>query len=168
MAGPKAPFTTLVALLLAAGCAAPGPYPSLAPRPAETAYAGEDERQPTPQPDDPALAREIDRLVAAASAGAAEFDAALPSAEAAVSSAGPAGSDSWIEAQQALSRLEAARAGTTTALADLDRLAVERAGAGTLSSADRDALRFAAARIQALAEAQSQRLERLEARLSRL
>jgi hypothetical protein len=167
MAGPRAPFAILLPLALAAACAAPGPYPSLAPRPAEKAYANEDERQPTPQPDDPALAREIERLVAAARGGAAEFDAALPAAEAAASAAGASGSDSWVEAQQALSRLEAARARTTAALADLDRLGVERSSAGTLSGGDGNALRAATAELQALADAQAERLRRLGERLSR-
>jgi hypothetical protein len=162
MASLRAPLAILVPLSLAAGCAAPGPYPSLAPRPAEKAYAEDaEERKPVPQPDDPALASEIDRLVAEAKAGAAEFDAALPAAQAAASAAGAAASDSWIEAQQALSRLEAARARTTAALADLDRLTVERAGAGTLGSTDSERLRAATAEIQTLADAQADRLQRL-------
>ncbi len=169
MAGRPAPLAILLPLALAAGCAAPGPYPSLAPRPAEKAYAEEaDERRPTPQPDDPALAGEIDRLLAAGRAGAAEFDAAFPAAQAAAASAGGAGSDSWIEAQQALSRLEAARARTTAALADLDRLAVERSSAGTLGERDGERLRAATADIQALADAQADRLRRLGESLIRL
>ncbi len=158
----RAPPAILVALVLAAGCAAPGPYPSLAPRPAEKAYADDsEERKPTPQPDDPALAGEIDRLLAEAKAGAAEFDRALPATQSAAGAAGAAGSDSWIEAQQALSRLETARARTTSALADLDRLAVERVGAGTLGSGDTEMLRRATEAIQALADAQADRLQRL-------
>jgi hypothetical protein len=159
----------LVSLLLAAGCAAPGPYPSLAPRPAEKAYAEDaEERKPTPQPDDPALAGEIDRLLAAGKTGAAEFDSALPAAQAAAGRAGGAGSDSWIEAQQALSRLEAARARTTAAVADLDRLAVERTSAGTLGPADSERLRAATAELQALTDSQSDRLQRLGESLLRL
>jgi hypothetical protein len=162
MAGLRATLAILVPLLLAAGCAAPGPYPSLAPRPAEKAYAEDaEERRPTPQPDDPALAGEIDRLLAEAKAGAAEFDSALPTAQAAAAAAGSAGSDSWVEAQQALSRLEAARARTTAALADLDRLAVERTSAGTLGAGDSERLRRATGEIQALADAQADRLQRL-------
>jgi hypothetical protein len=168
MAGRTATLTGFLPLLLAAACAAPGPYPSLAPRPAETAYAGEDERQPTPQPDDPALAAEIDRLAAAARAGAADFDAALPAAEAAAGAAGATGSDSWVEAQQALSRLEAARARTTAAIADLDRLAVERASAGTLGEGDAARLRAATAELQAVADAQVDRLRHLGESLIRL
>ncbi|HEX8573976.1 MAG TPA: hypothetical protein VF759_14625 [Allosphingosinicella sp.] len=160
-------LVVLVPLAVAAGCAAPGPYPSLAPRPAEKAYADDaDERKPTPQPDDPALVVEIDRLVAAARAGAAEFESALPAAQSAAGSAGGARSDSWIEAQQALSRLEAARARTTAALADLDRLAVERAGAGTLGESDAGRLRYATEQLQALADSQADRLRRIGESLS--
>ena len=169
MAALRAPLAILVPLVLAAGCAAPGPYPSLAPRPAEKAYAeNAEERKPTPQPDDPALAGEIDRLLAEAKAGGVEFDSALPAAQAAASRAGASGSDSWIEAQQALSRLETARARTTAALADLDRLAVDRAGAGTLGEPDSERLRRATAEIQGLADAQADRLRRLGESLSRL
>ncbi|HEX8626194.1 MAG TPA: hypothetical protein VF782_14110 [Allosphingosinicella sp.] len=162
-------LAALASLILAAGCAAPGPYPSLAPRPAEKAHAEDaEERKPTPQPDDPALAGEIDRLLAAGEAGAAEFDAALPAAQRAAGAAGAAGSDSWIEAEQALSRLESARARTTAAVADLDRLAVERASAGTLGSGDSERLRAATAELQALSDSQSDRLRRLGESLLRL
>ena len=169
MARLRAPLAILVPFALAAGCAAPGPYPSLAPRPAEKAYADDaEERKPIPQPDDPALAGEIDRLLAEAKAGAADFDAQLPTAQAAAGAAGAAGSDAWIEAQQALSRLESARARTTAAVADLDRLAVERAAAGTLGEADSERLRAATAEIQALTDAQADRLQRLGQSLIRL
>ncbi|HEX9947266.1 MAG TPA: hypothetical protein VGA98_06980 [Allosphingosinicella sp.] len=170
MASPRASLAILIPLVAAAaGCAAPGPYPSLAPRPAEKAYADDaEERKPTPQPDDPALAREIDRLVAAARAGAAEFDSALPAAQRAAGRAGAAGGDSWIEAQQALSRLESARARTTAAIADLDALAVERASAGTLGTSDSERLRAATEELQALSAAQADRLQRLGESLIRL
>jgi hypothetical protein len=165
----RALLAILVPLLLAAGCAAPGPYPSLAPRPAEKAHAEDaEERKPTPQPDDPALAAEIDGLLAAGRAGAAEFDRALPAAQAAANAAGGAGSESWIEAQQALSRLESARARTTAAVADLDRLAVERTGAGTLGSGDSERLGAATAELQALADSQADRLRKLGESLIRL
>ena len=163
MVSPRAALAILVPLAAAAaGCAAPGPYPSLAPRPAEKAYAEDaEERKPTPQPDDPALAREIDRLLAEARAGGADFDSAFPAAQAKAGRAGAAGSDAWIEAQQALSRLETARARTTAALADLDRLGVERASAGTLGEGDAERLRAASEEAGALADAQADRLQRL-------
>lgn len=169
MTCPRAASPILVLLAFAAGCAAPGPYPSLAPRPAEKAYAEDaEERKPTPQPDDPALAGEIDRLVAEARAGAAAFDSALPAAESAAKAAGAAGSDSWIEAQQALSRLETARARTTAAIADLDRLSVERTGAGTLGEGDSERLRRASEELQAVSASQADRLQRLGESLLRL
>src|SRR5688500_6763904 len=84
-----------------------------------------------------------------------------PPRRAAASRAGAAGSDSWSEAQQALSRLETARARTTAALADLDRLAVERASAGTLGEADAQRMRAATAEIQGLADSQADRLQPL-------
>jgi hypothetical protein len=169
MAGLRAHLALFVPLVLTAGCAAPGPYPSVAPRPAEKAYAEDaEERKPTPQPDDPALAGEIDRLLADAKAGAAQFDSALPAAQRTAGSAGASGSDSWIEAQQTLSRLESARARTTAALADLDRLSVERTSAGTLGEGDRERLRRATEEIQALADSQADRLQRLGESLLRL
>lgn len=165
----RPPLAILVPVLLAAGCAAPGPYPSLAPRPAEKAYAEDaEERKPTPQPDDPALAAEVDRLLAAGTAGAAEFDRALPAAQSAAGRAGGAGSESWIEAQQALSRLESARARTTAAVADLDRLSVERTSAGTLGPGDSERLRAATEELQALADSQADRLRKLGESLIRL
>jgi hypothetical protein len=168
MAGLRLPLC-LAPLLLAAGCAAPGPYPSLAPRPAEKAYAEDaEERKPVPQPDDPALAGEIDRLLDEARAGAAAFESAFPAARSAAGRAGAAGSDAWIEAQQSLSRLEAARARTTAAQADLDRLGVERTSAGTLGEGDSERLRAAAAEIQSLADSQADRLQKLGESLLRL
>jgi hypothetical protein len=169
MPGLRTNLAVLPLLALAAGCAAPGPYPSLAPRPAEKAYAEDaEERKPTPQPDDPALAAEIDRLLAEARAGAEAFDSALPAARSAASAAGAAGSDSWIEAQQALSRLETARARTTAAVADLDRLSVERQSAGTLGEGDSERLRRAAEEVQAVSAAQADRLQKLGESLLRL
>jgi hypothetical protein len=169
MARLRPPLAVLIPLVLAAGCAEPGPYPSLAPRPAEKAYAEDaEERKPTPQPDDPALAGAIDRLLDAARAGAAQFDAALPAARTAAAAAGGTGSDSWLEAQQALSRLEAARARTTAAVADLDRLAVERTSAGTLGEGDSERLRRATEEMQAISASQADRLQRLGESLIRL
>jgi hypothetical protein len=155
--------------LLAAGCAADGPYPSLAQRPAEKAYAEErDAPDPAPPPlaDDPALAPRIAAAVAEGEAGRAAFDAAYEAAAPLVGRAGARGSDGWIEAQQALSRVTAAQAQTTKALADLDQLTAVRAAAGPVSAADLARLKAGTARVQAIADAQSERLARLGARLS--
>ena len=166
MAASKALLLLLFVPLALAGCAADGDYPSLAVRPGEVEQAADlPERQPTPIPADAALTGDIERLLADARRGAAEFEAALPAAQAAVGRAGGAGSDSWVEAQQAVSRLEAARAATTRALADLDSLALQRAEAGRLGGEDRARLEALIAEVQGLADSQADRVRRLEAAL---
>jgi hypothetical protein len=152
------------------GCAEDGSYPSLAQRPAERQYAEEKARLPAPPaplPDDPAVAERIAGLAADARRGESEFEAAYAAAAAAAARAGAPGSDGWAEAQQKLSRAAAAQARTTGALAELDRFALDRAGAGTLSAADTERLRAATAEIRALADGQSERVNRLEASLRR-
>jgi hypothetical protein len=149
-------------------CAQRGPFPSLEPRAAERLYAeGDEERKPVAAPDDAATVAEAARLVAEARRGGSEFDSALPAAQGAAARAGAAGSDSWMVAQQAISRVEAARRRTTAALADLDAYALERTGSGTLSPGDGERLRSALAEVQALADGQAARLDRLEASLRR-
>jgi len=163
-----------LALLLAplasvAGCAPPGPYPSLAPRPIEQALAATDVEQPArPLADDPALPGRIAALTGQARHGGTAFEAALAAARAAVGKAGAAGSDGWIQAQQALSRAEAARETTLRALADLDALAPAQANARPLSAADLARLEAAVAEVQALADRQRDQLARLEASLGRI
>ena len=171
MSRPKTlPSPTLAALAaLAAGlaaCAAPGPYPSLAPRPIEKAL-GEPGVPPTvaPLPDDPAVATRVSALLDEAKAGDGEFRAALPAASAAVRRAGAVGSDSWIEAQQALSRAETVEMRTTRALADLDRFSVDQANAKALSPGDLTRLQAAVAEVQRLADSQHAEIVRLQAAL---
>jgi hypothetical protein len=157
----------LAGFALLAGCAAEGSYPSLAVRPAERELAADvEERQPTPLPDDAELGREIARLTAEARRGGEGFEAAIAAAEARAGRSTGRGSDAWVEAQQALSRAEAARAETTRALAELDAMAVARAAAGATSAGDLERLGQAVAELQALADAQSERLRRLQRSLS--
>jgi len=163
-----APLAAAAAAL--GGCAQDGPFPSLAIRPAERQYAEEARREPTPPvplPDDPAIAERVASLAAEARRGEGEFSEAYGAAASLAARAGAAGSDSWSEAQQALSRAAAARGRTTAALADLDAFAVEQAGTGKLSASDLARLRSATAEVQALADSQAERVDRLEASLSR-
>lgn len=158
----------MIGLAVLAACAEDGPYPSLAPRPAERAYAEEAARAPAPPaplPDDPAVAERAARLAAEANQGDMEFNAAYGPAAAAAERAGPAGSDSWVAAQEAVSRAASAQGRTTGALADLDRFALDRARAGPLSESDRAQLAVTAAAIQVLADGQAERMKRLEDRL---
>jgi len=163
--------SALLSLLLAAsagvaGCAAPGPYPSLAPRPIEKAL-GDPSVPPVvpPLPNDPAVAARVAAFVEQARAGERAFRAALPAAEQAARRAGAVGSDSWIAAQEAVSRAEAAEAQTARALADLDQYGAERANAKALSAADLARLQAATAEVQRLANAQHAEIVRLEAAL---
>jgi hypothetical protein len=165
---PPAPIASLSILLAAtlplAGCAADGPYPSLAPRAIER-------QQADPEPvavevaADPALAAAVAELLGRARSGEAAFASEIAAAERAVAGAGASGSEGWVEAQQALSLAQAARGPTVSALSDLDALAMERAKQATAAS-DQARIEQAIDEVQQLADGQSRRLEALRARLS--
>lgn len=160
------PLLLSAAVLAPAGCAPPGPYPSLEPRPIEKRLAASEEEPVAPAAaDDAGLPARIAPLLAEARRGAAEFRAALPAAQAAAAAAGTPESDSWIEAQQALSRLEAAGAVTGKALADLDALAMAEAQARVLSPGDLELLEAAVREAQAIAERQRAETAGISARI---
>ena len=159
-------FFPLFPALLVAGCASGGDFPSLAPRPVEQLSMEEPIRVDPPVASDPALRSRIADLLARARAGDAAFERAYARAAPLARAAGGANSDSWVQAQEAISRAEVARTETTVALADLDRLAIERADAPT-SEADHAALMEAQQFAQALANDQHRRLEGLRSRLGR-
>jgi hypothetical protein len=139
-------------VLLPVGCASStANEPSLAPRAAERI----DPRLPVegpalPAAADPALAGQLAGLVADARQGDAAFQAALPDARATISGAGPAGSEGWIAAQQALSALESLSAVASKAAGDIDALASARAS--SLGPTDLAALQAAASEVHAIAE----------------
>src|ERR687897_201593 len=83
----------------------------------------------TSQAGEPALTARIAQLMADVRAGDAAFQAAAQEADRLAAAAGPAQSESWIEAQQAISALVAARAPVAKAIADLDELAATRLAA---------------------------------------
>lgn len=148
-----------------ASCADEGGYPSLKPRPFESAGRARD-IVPAPLPEAPATPQIEARVVAAlaeADAGEARFAAELPGVRAAISVAGSAASESWIVAQERLSGLDASRAPTVAALTLLDTMLIEGSG---LSPGDATAIRAAAARVQALVEAQGAALADLAALLA--
>jgi hypothetical protein len=161
----------LVSLLAAGfalltGCAARGDFPSLAPRPIERELAVEQPAPKAPEPAaDPALAARIAELLGQARAGSAAFETALAAARGAAAGAGAAGSDGWIAAQAAVSRVEAARTEVVTALAELDRIGIERARQPT-SAADRAMVTAALNDVQAIADRQHEQLDKLRALLS--
>jgi hypothetical protein len=146
-----------------AACAPPGPYPSLEPRPIEKALAASDEPTPeAPLPDDAGLPARIAALLAEARRGQAS---ALPAARATAASAGAAESESWIEAQQALSRLEAAGAVTGKAVSDLDALGLAEEQSRRLSPGDVERIEAAMREAEALVAAQKDEIARIKARI---
>ena len=171
----------LSAAALLSACAGQGNYPSLAPRAIERELSGAPAppcddgtlaiapaaRPPAPVPvaSDPQLQSRIAALISLARAGDREFAAVLPAARTSAARAGAAGSEQWIEAQQFLSRLEAARSQTAEAVAELDSLSVARAGDAATSAEDRERLAAAAREVRALADAQRAEVERLNAAL---
>jgi len=154
------PIAALLAASLA-GCAAPGNYPSLAPRPAEREdWTEEPVHSAAAVADDAALRTQVAALLARAREGERAFAADLPPAERATAHIGPQGSDSWVEAQQAISRVEDARARTDEAAAGLHQLRLQRSGQPT-SSADLAAIDAAIAEVAAMTERQQQRFDRI-------
>jgi hypothetical protein len=151
----------------AASCSTVGDAPSLAPRPSE----GIDPRLPVADtsasvPADPALAGQLGELVGTARAAAAGFDVAIARAEQLAAIARSPQSDSWVTAQQALSAAVAERYPVTRALADIDALATARVvGRGPLSQADQQALRQAAAAVEAINARQAARVAAVQRRL---
>jgi hypothetical protein len=162
-------FAALLALLLSACATPPAGEPSLAPRAAEAI----DPRVPIPSeviagPVDPALASRIAELMAQVRSGDTAFQEAAQQAEPLAAAAGPAQSESWIEAQQAVSAMVAARAPVTTALADLDALAAARlAATGGIPPGDLAAIQAASAEAGAIGETEAAAIDRLQAQLAR-
>ena len=151
-----------------AGCVAEEGFPSLAQRPAELNVSIEEPVYPAVEvPSDPTLRARIAELRQQAAEGERSFAAALDPAEAVLARAGPAGSESWVEAQQALSRLEATRNATMRALAELDALVIARAEVAT-NREDFAAINAAIGEVERLAVSQQQRWDRLRGRLATL
>lgn len=157
---------------LVSGCASvdTSEYPSLARRPIER-QAGVVAPVPA-APAPPAmvsatLADAIRGLARDADSGETAFRAAIVPARAAIAGGqgAAAGSEGWAQAQMALSRIDAARAPTTFALAELDRLALQAADTG--DSAGMAALSAEQARVAALAAEQARVLDALSISLSR-
>jgi hypothetical protein len=121
-------------------------------------------RPDTTVADDAALRQRIATLEAQAQEGQSRFDAAYGVAAATAGRAGSRESDSWVAAQEALSRLEAARGATSGALAALDGLSTERADQPT-SVSDRALIDAAIARVTQLSTTQSERIAQLRRRL---
>lgn len=118
----------LLPLILLAGCATTddNDYPSLAPREAEKMdidLPAADPSVPSP-PADAALMSRLNAIEARARAGNATFEPLYGAAANATSAARGAapGSESWVVANMAISRAQAATSETAAAAADIDKL----------------------------------------------
>ena len=158
----------LAATATLSGCTVPGGTPpSLMPRAAEAI----DPRVPVvrpmnDRPVDPALAGKLAALVSEARGGEAAFRPAAAEAERLAGAAGPAHSDSWVVAQEALSRAVAARAPTARALGDIDALGADAlAEKRGLAPADLAAIKDAAAEVAALDQRQAETIAAIQRRL---
>ena len=162
---------SLLAILIVAGCSVPGagPEPSLAPRAAESI----DPRVPIPDdvpagPVDPTLAARLDALVAEARGGESTFAAREGESARLASAAGAVSSESWITAQQALSRLVEQFGVTTRVAADIDALASGQLKAKHwINPADRNAIASAASAVAAISEPQAASIARIREALAR-
>lgn len=118
----------MLPLIAGAACTGRADYPSLAPRPIETArFAVAPPTEPPAQPAE--TSPDVVVQLAAALAARDDFMAQLAIAERAVATAGASGSESWIEAQTAVSRLDRAATPAAAALTVLDRMIVDAAAA---------------------------------------
>jgi len=155
----------LLLLAATAGCAPEGTFPSLAMRPEERLVTVGEPRRPRVDPaSDAALRGRAGVLLAQGRSGMRSFEASEAEAERVARGAGATGSESWISAQLQLSRLEAARAETMAALAELDRLSAGRADQAT-NSADFAFIEEAKAELERLAADQQARLNRIRSRI---
>ncbi len=117
---------------------------------------------------DPALAARLAGLIGDARAGQAAFGARQAEAVRLTSAAGPASSESWIVAQQAVGRLVAQYGVTTRAAADIDGLVSARLQQQKfIAPADRAAIAAAAATVAAISDAQSAAIARMSEQLAR-
>ena len=161
----------LAVLPLIASCSGPGPgiEPSLAPRAAESI----DPRVPIPDsvpvgPVDPALAARLAALRSEALAGEPRFNALAAEATRLAASAGPVSSESWIAAQQALSRLTEHYGVTTRAAAEIDALGATRLESRRwITPADQRAISEAALAVGAVNDSQAMIIRQLSDQLSR-
>jgi hypothetical protein len=154
-----------VAFAVLTACADAGTYPSLAKRPFETGQPASPLLPPQQAlPSDPALRDRVVNQVRKAEAGVSDFNAALAPAQTAARNAGAENSESWIEAQMAVSRLERTLFAARDALAALDD---ERRVATSDNPGDRAAIEAAIATVEAIDARQSAEIEKLAEAINR-
>jgi hypothetical protein len=165
----RAALPLILTCVLALGaCGSPGgPYPSLAPRPAETIDPRVPVERPTnDRPVTPALANRLAEIVAEARSGDASFAPVATEAEGLAAAAGKPQSDSWVAAQVALSAAVEARRPTATALGDVDAVgATALQTQGGIAPNDLAAIERAGAEIAAIDQRQADRIKAMQRQL---
>lgn len=158
----------LICLVMASGCSSPGgPYPSLQPRATERI----DPRVPVEKamnnrPASAGLSASLASLVEQARSGEPAFDSAASQAERLAQSAGARESESWIQAQEALTAAVAARKAIATALSDIDELGARALqNQGGLAPNDLRAIDRAASEVAAINQRQADRIKAIQGRL---
>ncbi len=119
--------------LLIGGCTVmPSDAPSLLPRAIEARSDAEVARAVPDAVPDPAFDTRMAAAIAGFRTASTDFAATLRQAEPRItrSASAASGSDAWIDAQAAIGELGGARGTSDGALADLERLAIERGAAG--------------------------------------
>jgi len=156
----------LPVLLLLSACAPAGDFPSLRPRAVEALRPDAPLPAPPPlRPASPEVAAQVSGIVARGQDGQRAFEAALPGVQTLVAAAGTGASESWTQAQQAISRLDAERGPSVVALADLDALATALGTQGERVN-DLAVIRAAAADLAAVVGRQRETLDQLSGQLA--
>lgn len=150
-----------VLALLVGGCGVAGDFPSLLPRDVEQLSLEEPIRTDPPIATNPAIRARAASLLAAVRSGDGAFETAYRQALPRARAAGPSGSDSWIIAQEAISRVEAARGPSTAAFAELNTFIIDRADEPT-DPADHQAINASLAAAEAIVTDQATRITGLQ------
>jgi len=164
-----APVSVLAALFSLAACGPAVNHPSLAPRAIERL----DAMPPSPPPPTAAIPvdaskqERIAALLKQAHDGDVRFQPQAMAAEGAVErgAGGAPGSEAWIAAQEAVSRVESLRTPVAQSLADLDELQIASAGA-PLDPDTATALAAAYADLSAIDERQRNQVASLKGRIT--
>ncbi len=162
----RRPLPCLPLVLLVGACSGQVTVPSLMPRPVERQSIDMPASSPSEADSvaDAALQEAVAGHVARARKADQDFAAQRSRTEAAVARAArvPAGADAWVEAQQAISALENARAPLRDEAAAIDALRDDPANA---APGNRAAIDAAAAQVAALEQAEAAAIAALGARL---
>ena len=159
----------LAVAITLAGCASSAAPPSLLPRPAEAIDPRVDVVRPmNDRPVNASLAGQLAALVSQARSGDAAFGPAAAEAQRLATSAGAPQSESWIAAEEALSRAVAAKEATARALGDIDSLGGDRLQANSgIAPSDLAAVQQASAEVFAIDQRQSETIKSIQTALGR-